>query len=112
MAKQHVNHVTRGQMAKVISEVEQATENEMDLTYNSDDPMDTVERKLHHACGILVANQKHPQAKLYIQQLLAGFRDPPVRVFQEALKNLDSITDKVWRGAQRELKFFLREQKK
>ncbi len=112
MAKQHVNHVTRGHMAKVISEVERAVENKVDLAYNSDDPIEMIERKLHDACGLLVANQRHPQAKLYIQQLLAGFRDPPVRVFQEALKNLDSITDKVWRGAQRELKFFLREQKK
>ena len=112
MAKQHVNHVTRGHMAKVISEVERAVENKVELAYNSDDPIETMERKLHVACGLLVANQQHPQAKLYIQQLLAGFRDPPVRVFQEALKNLDSITDKVWRGAQRELKFFLREQKK
>ena len=112
MAKQDTNNVTRRRMAGVISEVERAVENEVDLTYNSDDPIEMIERKMHHACGILVANQKHPQAKLYIQQLLAGFRDPPVRVFQEALKNLDSITDKVWRGAQRELKFFLREQKK
>ena len=112
MKKQDTNNVTRRRMAGVISEVERAVENEVDLTYNSDDPIEMIERKMHHACGILVANQKHPQAKLYIQQLLAGFRDPPVRVFQEALKNLDSITDKVWRGAQRELKFFLREQKK
>lgn len=112
MKKQDTNNVTRRRMAGVISEVERAVENEVDLTYNSDDPIEMIERKMHHACGILVANQKHPQAKLYIQQLLAGFRDPPVRIFQEALKNLDSVTDKVWRDAQRELKFFLREQKK
>lgn len=112
MAKQHANHVTRARVAKVISEVERAVENKVDLAYNSDDPIETIERKLHDACGLLVANQRHPQAKLYVQQLLAGFRDSPVRVFQEALKNLDSITDKVWRDAQRELKFFLREQKK
>ncbi|MCA9378393.1 hypothetical protein KC711_05940 [Candidatus Peregrinibacteria bacterium] len=98
-------------MAKVISEVERVAENEADLTYNSDDPLDTVERKLHHSCGILVANQQHPQVKSYVQQLLAGFRDSPVRVFQRALGNLDSITNATWKQAQQDLKFFLREQK-
>ncbi len=112
MAKQHANHVTRARVAKVISEVERAAENKVDLAYNSDDPIETMERKLHVACGLLVANQQHPQAKSYIQQLLAGFRDPPVRVFQRALSNLDSITDATWKRVQQDLKFFLREQKK
>lgn len=112
MAKHHANHVTRRRVAEAISDVERASENEVDLTYNPDDAIETIERKMYHACGMLVANQKHLQAKLYIQQLLAEFRDPPVRAFQRALNSLDTITDAAWKQVQQDLKFFLREQKK
>jgi hypothetical protein len=112
MKKQHANHVNRWRVAEEISSAERASLDGIDLTYDPDDPIGMIERKMYSACSRLVENPKHHEARVYLQCLLAEFQGSPVRVFQEALKNWDSITDKAWRDAQRELKFFLREQKK
>ncbi len=111
MSKHHVNHVTRRRMAEAISSVERASESEIDLTYDPDDPIGMIERKMHSACSRLVDNPKHHEARVYLQCLLAEFRDPPVRAFQRALSSIDSITDSAWKQAQQDLKFFLRQQK-
>ena len=112
MGKQHANHVTRRRMADVISSVERASLDEINLAYDPDDPIGMIERKMYSACTKLVENPKHHEARLYLQRLLAEFQDPSVRTFQRALSSIDSITDAAWKQVQNDLKFFLRQQKK
>lgn len=111
MRKQHVNHVTRRRVAEEISSAERASFDEIDLTYDPDDPIGMIERKMHSVCSRLVENPKHHEARVYLQCLLAEFQGSPVRTFQRALASLDSITDAAWKQAQQDLKFFLRRQK-